>query len=747
MIPYVWFLLDYTYRFRDWQDDFINLQFAFRGEIDCPMADSGSSSERGKTEHLKLVYVNIDEKAIKFMGSDPIPISFYATAAEAIFKEGKAKTVGIEVIFKEEKPSSLIDQAKLRVDEATFKKIVTQFPNLVLAAAYSDNDGSKTGNAFNEIVPFPYLYRGSTDPSKNSVPLQPSEKLIGKDMVGLGLLNADAFFNHPIYPRYAPVFARAQGNTFYTMALQLYRNYCGFPEEAIQIDDTRNQQENHLVMIGINGKIILNVPLAKGQLVEVNWFARWKSPKDTLCSLADVLEMKKNLETGSAEAKARAKAFFKQFENAVILIGQTDPSFLSLIYSTIDEEQIPSIAMHGNLLKTLFSGRFITRLPPFGLFLIIFALNAITATAIFYGDKIRGIGKFAIVLFIAYWIAGFLMFGVINPNIHLILPLFTPTGSVLTIVLLGITNQWFAERRQKRRIKRIFGNYLAPELVRDIVGSAEQPHLGGLEKEVTAFFSDVQSFSSFAEMLTPTQVVELMNEYFTVMTDVIKAEGGTLDKFIGDAIVAMFGAPMPTKDHALKACIAACKMQEKHLFLREKWRKEHLQWPKEVFNLRTRIGINTGLVTIGNMGSSSRFNYTMMGDNVNLAARCESGAKIYGVYALVTEDTYNASRKDGREVVFRFLDKMIAKGRQHPVGVYEIVGLCKSLPDSAFECLDLFEKGLQHYNKKEWATAKTFFERSSILEPLQPGRDVGVLQNPSLVYVEKCSRENHFLQK
>ena len=153
-----------------------------------------------------------------------------------------------------------------------------------------------------------------------------------------------------------------------------------------------------------------------------------------------------------------------------------------------------------------------------------------------------------------------------------------------------------------------------------------------------------------------------MNDYLSEMTDLLQAEEGTLDKYIGDAIVMMFGMPLPVNDHAWRACVAALRMQERHKALRQRW-VESGRWPEIVEQMRTRIGINTGEAVIGNMGSRVRFNYTMMGDSVNIAARCESSAKTYGVYTVVTEMTLTAALKTVPDLFYRKLDRVIFKGR------------------------------------------------------------------------------------
>jgi adenylate cyclase len=171
--------------------------------------------------------------------------------------------------------------------------------------------------------------------------------------------------------------------------------------------------------------------------------------------------------------------------------------------------------------------------------------------------------------------------------------------------------------------------------------------------------------------------------------------------------------------------------------LREKWKSEGDKWPEIVWKMQSRIGLNSGLATIGNMGSRTRFNYTMMGDNVNLAARMESGAKSWGAYTMVAESTRAACVLHGADrVVFRSLGRIVVMGRSQPVPIHEIVGLKETVTDETRECIALFEQGMARYYARDWDGAIALFKRSAEREPNQPGRTPGVKTNPSLVYID-----------
>ena len=267
-----------------------------------------------------------------------------------------------------------------------------------------------------------------------------------------------------------------------------------------------------------------------------------------------------------------------------------------------------------------------------------------------------------------------------------------------------------------------------------MVESGEEPKLGGVEEEITAYFSDIEGFSGFSEKLTPPQLVELMNEYLTACTDIVQAEGGTLDKYIGDALVAMYGAPLALPNHAHAAVIAALRVQKRGTELRKKWKHEpEKNWPEIVTRLQTRIGLNTGRAVVGNMGSHTRFNYTMMGDTVNLAARMESGAKAYGVYTMITEATRAESARVAPEaVLFRRLDRIVVKGRSQAVEIHEAMALAADVTPAMRECAEWFERGLDFYWMQDWAEATACFQNSLRCE-LHPGH------SPSDVLLERVA--------
>ena len=317
-----------------------------------------------------------------------------------------------------------------------------------------------------------------------------------------------------------------------------------------------------------------------------------------------------------------------------------------------------------------------------------------------------------------------------GPGESYVMPIIAPIAGLTLTYASNIIFQFLNEQQDKKFLRETFGTYIAPKVLDKMYEEKQAPKLGGVEGIHTAFFSDIQNFSTFSEALEPERMVALMNEYLTVMSKVVLDNEGTLDKYIGDAIVAFYGAPAPVEDHEVKSCVTALEMQKALDELREKWRNEG-DWPDIVYSMQHRIGLNSGRMVTGNMGSEMRMNYTMMGDTVNLAARLESSAKQYGVYNFVGENIYE-SAKD--VFIFRFLDFVQVKGKQIPVKVYELVSEKTKADNTSIDLIRTFEKGIDHYFQKEWDEAIKCFEKANTLEDHFESRNT----TPSAVYINRC---------
>jgi adenylate cyclase len=424
-----------------------------------------------------------------------------------------------------------------------------------------------------------------------------------------------------------------------------------------------------------------------------------------------------------------------QISGRIVLIGQVAEG-LTDFGPTPFSPLTALMLVHANMIDNILNEDY-TRRVPAGYIWAGGLVLGVVGLALFSERRLRAQATFALGIPLAYLSAS--TFAWIDGS--WVTPWMGPLLGFGLVQIFMIGRRVVLEQRAKEQIKGMFGSYVPPQVVARMVESREMPKLGGVEADITAYFSDIQDFSTFAEILSPERLVELMNDYLTACTDIIHEEGGTLDKYIGDAVVAMFGAPIALPGHAFHACVTTYRVQQKLVELRHKWNSEGDKWPGLVGRMQSRIGLNSGPVVVGNMGSRMRFNYTMMGDNVNVAARMESGAKAWGVYSMCTEATREACEahtKDG--IVFRPLGRIRVKGRSIAVPIFEIIGPRDTLSARTAECVDLFSRGLALHYERDWQGALRLFEKSRPLEPNIPGVTPGVSSNPSLVYLERVAQ-------
>ncbi|HJW29752.1 MAG TPA: adenylate/guanylate cyclase domain-containing protein, partial [Saprospiraceae bacterium] len=313
--------------------------------------------------------------------------------------------------------------------------------------------------------------------------------------------------------------------------------------------------------------------------------------------------------------------------------------------------------------------------------------------------EILGVAIICSELFIIYW-ASIKLF---TENSYLA-DMTSPFTAVIVCYIGSTVYNYVAERRQKILIKGMFSRYVNPSVVDELVAHPEKLRLGGERKELTVLFSDIEKFTGMAEKMMPEQLVAILNEYLSVMTDIIISNDGTLDKYQGDAIIAFWGAPIPQADHALRACQAALAMQRALREMRERWQQEQ----KPLLNVR--IGISTGEMIVGNMGGQDRFDYTVIGDSVNLGARLEGANKQYRTQTMISEGTYRFVQ---RHVVVRELDLLVVAGKTEPIRVYELIGLINDdISHTNWKFVEQYTQGLALYRQRRWNEAVAQFEQA-----------------------------------
>ncbi len=375
------------------------------------------------------------------------------------------------------------------------------------------------------------------------------------------------------------------------------------------------------------------------------------------------------------------------------------------------------VGSYPTLINTLARGRFMRELPKAAEF----ALIAVLAIAIVLSIRrlsakpsialiIAAVLGANAVIFLAFFQA-YVVVGQFSLNLALVLP--------STLVMLG---KFAGEEENRQFIQGAFSKYLAQDVIDQILANPDSLRLGGQSCEITTFFSDVAGFSSISEKLSAEDLVQLLNEYLSEMSDIIMRNRGTVDKYEGDAIMAFWGAPLSYAEHPYNACLSAVQMQARLEELRTAWRAEGRD------ELKVRMGLNTGKAVAGNMGSHTRMNYTVMGDSVNLASRLEGANKYYGTYTMASEYTWLATRGQFR---YRELDTIRVVGKAEPIRVFELIGLAGTLSDAREATLASFDTGIGLYRQRRWKEA---------LNAFAAGLRADMADGPSRVYYARCRK-------
>ena len=395
------------------------------------------------------------------------------------------------------------------------------------------------------------------------------------------------------------------------------------------------------------------------------------------------------------------------FKDAYVFFGLSAPGLLDLRPTPLSHV-FPGTEIHATTLDNLLTGSFLRPVPPLFVAIVTLLLGLLTGAVVTLSRKAwQSVLAFALLLPIPV-LGGFAAYAY-----GWWWPIMPSDAAVAAALVGGVVLNYATEGRQKAFLRRAFKHYLGDEVINQIVNDPSRLQLGGEKRELTLFFSDIEKFSSFSEKLDPESLTSLLNEYLSDMTDIILEEGCYLDKYIGDAIVAFWNAPANQPDHAIRAARAVLRC---HRMLAE--RREHYRQRTGV-TLKARIGMNTGEVTVGNMGSRDRFNYTVLGDAANLASRLEGANKVFGTYNMMSESTW---RKTQGQFLGRELGQIKVVGREQPVRVHEILGSAGD-PPPAF--LADFEAGLRLSLANQWPQALALFER----HPEDP---------PSVAYANQC---------
>jgi adenylate cyclase len=405
------------------------------------------------------------------------------------------------------------------------------------------------------------------------------------------------------------------------------------------------------------------------------------------------------------------------FKDRVVLVGATAIGTHDL-RSTPLSPVYPGVEIHATVVDNIVTGEFLAK-PDWSRvydLLAIVTLGAAIGLALPRMRAITGL-LFAAGLFALYIVAARWMFVHWKLWLNLVYPLLA-----LAVSYVALTVYYYvSEERQRKQIKDMFRQYVAPVVVEEMLKDPARVKLGGEEKVLTVLFSDLEGFTTYSEHHPPHEMSDILSEYYDRMTEQVFANHGTLKEYVGDELMAIFGAPIEQSDHATRACAAALAMRDARVALGAEWAR--VGRPR----LRARTGVNSGPLLVGHLGSSYRFAYGVLGDQVNLASRLEGLNRVYGTEILIGENT--ARLTDGA-FLLREVDMVRVKGRTQAVRIYEPLGAAGvPLPSAQDEALHLYAAGLEAYRKQGWEDALGLFTQSLALRPED---------GPSRVMAERC---------
>ena len=660
------------------------LRFIELKTLDLRTISRGERPSGGET-----VIAAIDEKSLSELGRWPWPRSTIAKLVDTLKGYG-AKAVGMDIVFAEpEETDNILARSIKRAENVTLGYF---FHTTDKDIAHLKEDELKKG-AKNISHSKYQIVQLRSNPDESALL---KACAVAANVGPLSdVAESSGYFNY--FPdsdgtiRWSPLVIKF-GDSFYSpLSISVLLQYMDWPMITLKMAD-----------FGVEGIMIddIDIPTNESGRMLINYLGSAKTFPHY--SITDIINGRLNP---------------KLFKDKIVLVGATATGIYDIRvtpFSTV----FPGIEIHATVIDNILHQSFLKRPGWVGL---------IDVTAIIFFGLIIGIilprvkaipGVFLGLMFlVTYILIAIFVFSHYNLWLNLIYPVVT-----ILVVYLSITiYKYITEEREKKKIRGAFQYYLTPSVINEILKDPSRLKLGGEKKHLTVLFSDIRGFTTISERLSPEELVHLLNEYLTAMTNIVFKYEGLLDKYMGDAIMAVFGAPLPQEDHPARACRTALEMMGELKKLQKKWADEG----RPVFDIG--IGVNSGDMVVGNMGSEMRFDYTVMGDSVNLGSRLEGINKEYRTNVIISEYTYDRVKE---EFFCRELDSVRVKGKELPVKIYELWGETKD-SEKWDEFVKLFEDGLTRYKQGEWDEAIACFQNVLSIRTGDP---------PSELYIERCKK-------
>ncbi|MGV8934291.1 MAG: CHASE2 domain-containing protein [Gallionellaceae bacterium] len=651
------------------------------------------------TLNRQVVIIDIDEKSLQEEGRWPWSRARLAQLVDKLFDRYNVAVMGVDVVFAESE-----NQAGLKLLEPYTRQAGKQnreVQNLLSKFQGMLNGDTKFAHALQDrnVVLGYYFKNAENNEARNLSGKLPAQACdLGKALdagfkpqietgygANLPLLQDAAAGGGHFIPnvdadgiiRSIPMLVEYQGKCYESLSLAIMRRIVG----AKQVEVVRGHDPWSKLELKVGE---LGVPVSADASAWIPY--RGYQGSFAYVSAADVLQ-------GRADSK--------QLEGAVVLLGTTAAGLLDY-RSTPVSSSYAGIEAHANMVAGMLDDSVMkspTAIAGMESWMLLL-LGVLAAVLLGRAAPMQVmwmsllLGSLVVILNLALWISA-----------AVVLPLASSLIMLATLFVFNMSYGFLDEERNKRKMKETFGQYVAPELIDELMANTQaMESMEGISRNMTVLFSDIRNFTTISEGMEPKQLMRMMNEYLTPMTRLIIDKDkyqGTIDKYIGDAIMAFWGAPLFDKHHAQHAVLAAMEMQKLAATLTAQFTAKG--WPE----IRIGVGLNTGAMAVGNMGSSFRRAYTVLGDPVNLAARLEGLTKEYGVGILVSETTKEAAV----DIVYRELDRVRVKGKGQAVSIFEPVCTIPEVSEQQLEDIRQFEQMLAFYRAQQWNEAQAILQK------------------------------------
>ncbi|MBK8762940.1 MAG: adenylate/guanylate cyclase domain-containing protein [Sulfuritalea sp.] len=672
-------------------------QVPFINHLDSLIYDAKLRLTMPKTVDPRVVILDIDEQSLAEQGRWPWGRDKLALLMDKLFNHYGIRLVGFDVVFAEPDDSS-----GLKTLDALAKKELRDVPayaaTLRELRPQLDNDARFAASLKNHPVILGYYFsskEGGISSGAAPQPVFPAGTFAGRRIgftqwVSYGgnlpeLQKAAAGAGHfnPLVDldgtsRRVPLLVEHNGAYYESLSLAMVRNLLGNP--AIIPGYPSNSPSSYAAMEWLElkgvGAAPMVIPVDENAATLIPY--RGFQGSFRYISITDILNEKVPKD---------------QLSGRIAVVGTTAPGLMDLRATPVGAAY-PGVEIHANLIAGMLDGA-IKHKPPYILgadVVLVLLAGGVMVFLLPMLSPFRATVVGAIVLLLLLSVNFSFWHGA-----NVVLPLASGMIAVLLLYAMNMSWGYFVESRTKRQLTGLFGQYVPPELVEEMSRDPENYSMAGRKAELTVLFSDVRGFTTISEGLEPDELAKLMNMYLGAMTVVVRKHRGTLDKYIGDAIMAFWGAPVDDPEHARNAVLTGLEMN--HALQALNTELLALGWPE----LKIGVGVNTGPMTVGDMGSPVRQSYTVMGDAVNLGSRLEGITKQYGVGFIAGESTRELLKK---EFVFRELDLVKVKGKDRPVGIYEPLGVEGEVSQAMLDENKLWNQALRAYRAQDWDQAE-----------------------------------------